>query len=106
MRPAGLRSVEAGKASGLQGRRGRPRRPDDLATALTVHEGGDRGPRRRPVSSRRFAHWVGKQLRAPLDYSHSARRGTYRVIYRIDGHAHTVSVVDVQHRRDAYRSHH
>ena len=49
---------------------------------------------------------VGKQLHPPLADRHSARRGTYRVIHRIDGHAHTVSVVDVQHRRGAYRTHH
>jgi mRNA interferase RelE/StbE len=48
-------------------------------------------------------HRVGKQLRPPLDDRHSARRGTYRVIYRIDDHSRTVTVVDVAHRRDAYR---
>ena len=46
---------------------------------------------------------VGKQLRPPLDDRHSARRGTYRVIYRIDDHSRTVTVIDVAHRRDAYR---
>ena len=46
---------------------------------------------------------IGKQLRPPLDDRHSARRGTYRVIYRIDDHRRTVTVVDVAHRRDAYR---
>jgi mRNA-degrading endonuclease RelE of RelBE toxin-antitoxin system len=46
---------------------------------------------------------VGKQLRPPLDDRHSARRGTYRVIYRIDDDSRTVTVVDVAHRRDAYR---
>jgi mRNA interferase RelE/StbE len=46
---------------------------------------------------------VGKRLHAPLDDRHSARRGTYRVIYRIDNEDHTVHVVDVAHRRDAYR---
>jgi mRNA-degrading endonuclease RelE of RelBE toxin-antitoxin system len=48
-------------------------------------------------------HRVGKQLRPPLDDRHSARRGTYRVIYRIDDQSQTVTVVDVAHRRDAYR---
>ena len=48
-------------------------------------------------------HRVGKQLRPPLDDRHSARRGTYRVIYRIDDHSGTVTVVDVAHRRDVYR---
>ena len=49
-------------------------------------------------------HRVGKQLRPPLEDRHSARRGTYRVIYFIDDDIHTVTVVDVAHRRDAYRS--
>ena len=51
-------------------------------------------------------HRVGKRLRPPLEDRHSARRGTYRVIYRIDDDIHTVTVVDVAHRRDAYRSGH
>nr|WP_204262314.1 type II toxin-antitoxin system RelE/ParE family toxin [Blastococcus saxobsidens] len=51
-------------------------------------------------------HRVGKRLRPPLEDRHSARRGTYRVIYRIDEDIHTVTVVDVAHRRDAYRSGH
>ncbi|MFC5379933.1 type II toxin-antitoxin system RelE family toxin [Aquipuribacter nitratireducens] len=48
-------------------------------------------------------HRVGKPLRPPLQDRHSARRGTYRVVYRIDEHEHTVSVLDIAHRRDAYR---
>lgn len=47
---------------------------------------------------------VGKQLLPPLDDRFSARRGTYRVIYRIDDKAHIVTVVDIGHRRDVYRS--
>jgi mRNA-degrading endonuclease RelE of RelBE toxin-antitoxin system len=43
---------------------------------------------------------VGKPLRAPLEGKWSARRGTYRVIYMIDGDA--VVVLQVSHRRDAY----
>jgi mRNA-degrading endonuclease RelE of RelBE toxin-antitoxin system len=46
---------------------------------------------------------VGKQLRPPLQDRHSARRGTYRVIYRIDDLSRSVTVLDVAHRRDAYR---
>lgn len=45
---------------------------------------------------------VGKRLQAPLDDRHSARRGTYRVIYRVDDAERTVTVVDIAHRRDAY----
>lgn len=48
-------------------------------------------------------HRVGKRLRAPLQDRYSARRGTYRVLYRIDDQQRTVSVLDVAHRRDAYR---
>jgi mRNA interferase RelE/StbE len=49
-------------------------------------------------------HRVGKQLFPPLDDRFSARRGTYRVIYRIDDKAHVVTVVDIGHRRDIYRT--
>lgn len=46
---------------------------------------------------------VGKRLRPPLDDRHSARRGTYRVIYRIDAKRHRVTVVGAVHRSDTYR---
>jgi mRNA-degrading endonuclease RelE of RelBE toxin-antitoxin system len=46
---------------------------------------------------------VGKRLRPPLDDRFSARRGTYRVVYRIDEVQHRVVVVGVVHRSDAYR---
>jgi mRNA interferase RelE/StbE len=48
-------------------------------------------------------HRVGKRLRPPLDDRHSARRGTYRVIYGIDDAHHRVRVVAVVHRSGAYR---
>jgi mRNA-degrading endonuclease RelE of RelBE toxin-antitoxin system len=41
---------------------------------------------------------VGWRLLAPLDDRYSARRGSYRIIYRIDEKARTVTVVDVDHR--------
>lgn len=47
---------------------------------------------------------VGKRLHPPLQDRHSARRGTYRVIYRIDEEQRTVTVVDIAHRRDVYRT--
>jgi mRNA-degrading endonuclease RelE of RelBE toxin-antitoxin system len=47
---------------------------------------------------------VGKQLMPPLDDRYSARRGTYRIIYRIDEESHSVTVVDIDHRRDVYRT--
>lgn len=49
-------------------------------------------------------HRVGKQLLPPLDDRFSARRGTYRVIYRIEDEARVVTVVDIGHRRDVYRT--
>lgn len=49
-------------------------------------------------------HRIGKQLSPPLADRYSARRGTYRVLYRIDDDARTVTVLAVVHRRDAYRA--
>jgi mRNA interferase RelE/StbE len=49
-------------------------------------------------------HRVGMRLLPPLDDRFSARRGTYRVIYRIDDEARVVTVVDIGHRRDVYRT--
>jgi mRNA-degrading endonuclease RelE of RelBE toxin-antitoxin system len=48
-------------------------------------------------------HRIGKQLRPPLADRYSARRGTYRVIYRIDDQKLTVTVLTIMHRSDAYR---
>ena len=50
-------------------------------------------------------HRVGKRLMSPLDDRHSARRGTYRVLYRIDDNARTVTVLAVAPRSDVYRAH-
>jgi len=49
-------------------------------------------------------HRIGKRLLPPMDDRFSARRGTYRVIYRIGDKARVVTVVDVAHRRDTYRT--
>lgn len=48
-------------------------------------------------------HVVGAPLRAPFEGLWRARRGEYRVRYRIDDDGRTVYVLDVDHRRDAYR---
>jgi len=48
---------------------------------------------------------VGKRLTPPLADRFSARRGTYRIIYRIDDAAKTVTVVDANHRGNVYRPH-
>jgi mRNA-degrading endonuclease RelE of RelBE toxin-antitoxin system len=49
-------------------------------------------------------HRVGKRLLPPLDDRFSARRGTYRIIFRIDDRTRVVTVVDIGHRRDVYRN--
>jgi mRNA-degrading endonuclease RelE of RelBE toxin-antitoxin system len=49
-------------------------------------------------------HRVGKRLMPPLDDRHSARRGTYRVLYRIDDSAHLVTVLAIGPRSDTYRT--
>ena len=46
---------------------------------------------------------VGKALLPPLEGQHSARRGEYRLRYRIDEARRVITVLDVRHRRDAYR---
>jgi mRNA-degrading endonuclease RelE of RelBE toxin-antitoxin system len=47
---------------------------------------------------------VGAPLRKPFEGQWRARRGEYRVRYRIDDETRTVYVLDIDHRRDAYRS--
>lgn len=48
-------------------------------------------------------HRVGKQLQGPLFPLYSARRGEYRVIYRIVEDVDLIEIVSIAHRRDAYR---
>jgi mRNA-degrading endonuclease RelE of RelBE toxin-antitoxin system len=47
-------------------------------------------------------HRVGKALRFELEGYHSARRGQYRVVYRIDEREVIVDVIKISHRGDAY----
>ena len=46
---------------------------------------------------------VGKPLQRELAGMHVARRGDSRVIYRSDDRERTVTVADIEHRRDIYR---
>jgi len=46
---------------------------------------------------------VGKPLKLGLEGLHSARRGDYRVIYRIDDQRRLVTVIAIEHRSDIYR---
>lgn len=47
---------------------------------------------------------MGKPLDEPFDGYYSARRGTYRIIYRIDEAKRVVEIHSIRHRRDTYRS--
>lgn len=69
--------------------------PEDVASAVIEFLTGAlvENPRR-----------VGKQLRGVLAGIHSARRGTYRVLYRINEVQREVVVLRIRHRRDAYRN--
>jgi mRNA interferase RelE/StbE len=46
-------------------------------------------------------HRLGKPLRLGLEGLHSARRGDFRIIYRID---EQVTIIAIEHRADVYRS--
>ena len=45
---------------------------------------------------------VGKALQRELAGLHSARRGEYRIVYRIDGETITIDVIRIRHRSGAY----
>lgn len=46
---------------------------------------------------------VGKPLRQELTGIWSARRGTFRVLYRIHDDPAEVVIIRIEHRRDVYR---
>lgn len=46
---------------------------------------------------------LGKPLRFELEGCLSARRGPYRIIYRVNEETRTVNVLAVAHRADVYR---
>lgn len=48
-------------------------------------------------------HRVGKPLFGPLAGCRGARRGTYRVVYRIEENTSIVHVLDIDHRAEIYR---
>lgn len=49
-------------------------------------------------------HRVGRPLREPLAPLYVARRGEYRVNYRIVEARILIEIVSIAHRRDAYRA--
>lgn len=46
---------------------------------------------------------LGGALRGRLEGLRSARRGSYRIIYRVDDDARTIEVIHIDHRSDVYR---
>jgi mRNA interferase RelE/StbE len=69
--------------------------PERVASAVWVFCDG-------PLSENPYR--VGKPLRAPLEGQYSARRGAYRVRYRVDDDKHLVTVIDIAYRAEAYHS--
>jgi mRNA interferase RelE/StbE len=49
-------------------------------------------------------HRVGKPLDPPMAPAWTARRGTYRILYRLDEARGIVEVTAIRHRSDAYRT--
>lgn len=48
-------------------------------------------------------HQVGGELHFELEGHRSARRGDFRVIYRIDDDGRRINIVAIGHRGDVYR---
>lgn len=48
-------------------------------------------------------HRVDHPLRFELEGSHSASRGDFRIIYRIDEEQRVVFILTIEHRADVYR---
>jgi len=76
------------------GRRTLARLPEKVAAAVVEFVYG---------SLAASPHRVGKPLKLGLEGLHSAPRGDYRVIYRIDERRRRVDVLAVEHRSDIYR---
>jgi len=75
-------------------RRALTRLPEKVATAVVEFLYG---------SLASSPYRVGKPLKMGLEGLHSARRGDYRVIYRIDTSQRQITVVAIEHRSDVYR---
>lgn len=45
---------------------------------------------------------MGRELHLDLAEYYAARRGDYRIIYRIDHDAHALLIVTIDHRADSY----
>ncbi len=87
-------------------------RPYRVEFAGTARRGMDRLPEKAAAAAVEFCFGplaidprrVAKPLTRELAGQHVARRGEYRVIYRVDDNGGVVHVLRVEHRRDIYRS--
>jgi mRNA interferase RelE/StbE len=77
-----------------EARRALTRLPEKVATAVVEFLYG---------SLAASPHRVGKPLKLGLEGLHSARRGDYRVIYRIDDERRLVAVMAIEYRSGIYR---
>jgi mRNA-degrading endonuclease RelE of RelBE toxin-antitoxin system len=90
---------------------------DDERYGLVLASAARRALTERLPTAAAFAAWefidgplrddprrVGAPLRAPFEGLWRARRGEYRVRYESDDDNRIVRVLDVEHRRDAYRT--
>jgi mRNA interferase RelE/StbE len=75
-------------------RRALTRLPEKVASAVVEFLYGSLAER---------PHRVGKPLKLGLEGLHCARRGDYRVVYRIDDDRRLVTVIAIEHRSDIYR---
>lgn len=83
-------------------------RPYDIAWTPTAKRALQRLPEKVATAAVEFIygplaenpHRVGKALRFELEGLDSARRGDYRIIYRIDDR---VTITAIEHRADIYR---
>jgi mRNA-degrading endonuclease RelE of RelBE toxin-antitoxin system len=93
-RPAGAAQLNVAIAWAAPVRRALARLPEKAATAAVEFLYG---------SLAANPHRAGKPLRLGLGGLHSARRGDYRVIYRIDDGIWQVTVLAIEHRSDIYQ---
>lgn len=75
-------------------RRALARLPEKVATAAVEFVYG-------PLASN--PQRVGHELRFELEGRHSAHRGDYRIIYRINVEQRVVFILTIDHRADVYR---
>lgn len=92
MTPRAHRPYEIGWAS--PARRALVRIPEKVATAVVefIYGAMADNPQR-----------VGHPLRFEMEGLHSASRGDFRIIYRIDDDDRVVFILSIEHRADVYR---